>query len=194
MPICLVFGIRQGGCAFHVLTLAPCAARGSNNRLDERNRNRENNNRLFDSQNNNKGGYNQNDMVYYVGSLLDVEWTNQHGCSGNCNCQVWGGLATLAGESETSLRGFVFVPCRLRLAFSTLPCWIGLSCFLLTPRADYLAVPVRGWFLWYRSSRRSAAHFHRSRQAQQLRSGKAGSVINFACVHMLVHLSPIGTP
>ena len=31
--------------------------RGSNNRLNEQNVNRDNNNRLFDSQNNNKGGY-----------------------------------------------------------------------------------------------------------------------------------------
>ena len=31
--------------------------RGSNNRVDEQNTNRNNNNRLFDSQNNNKGGY-----------------------------------------------------------------------------------------------------------------------------------------
>jgi hypothetical protein len=31
--------------------------RGSNNRVNEQNTNRNNNNRLFDSQNNNKGGY-----------------------------------------------------------------------------------------------------------------------------------------
>jgi hypothetical protein len=31
--------------------------RGTNNRVDEQNTNRNNNNRLFDSQNNNKGGY-----------------------------------------------------------------------------------------------------------------------------------------
>ena len=31
--------------------------RGSNNRVDEQNTNRNNNNRMFDSQNNNKGGY-----------------------------------------------------------------------------------------------------------------------------------------
>ena len=33
------------------------APRGSNNRVNEQNTNRNNNNRLFDSQNNNKGGY-----------------------------------------------------------------------------------------------------------------------------------------
>ena len=31
--------------------------RGTNNRVNEQNTNRNNNNRLFDSQNNNKGGY-----------------------------------------------------------------------------------------------------------------------------------------
>jgi hypothetical protein len=63
--------------------------RGSNNRLDERNRNRDNANRLFDSQNNNKGGYNQNDMYYYEGSIMQVEWTNQHSCGNeNNNCEL----------------------------------------------------------------------------------------------------------
>ena len=87
--------------------------RGSNNRLNERSANRNNGNRLFDSQNNNRGGYNkgdvatnafsnnapqgyteQYDMHYYMSdpeaertgkgkSILSVEWTNQHGCGGN---------------------------------------------------------------------------------------------------------------
>jgi hypothetical protein len=35
--------------------------RGSNNRLNERSANRNNGNRLFDSQNNNRGGYNKGD-------------------------------------------------------------------------------------------------------------------------------------
>ena len=63
--------------------------RGSNNRLDEQNRNRNNANRMFDSQNNNKGGYNVNAMDYYAGSLLPVEWTNQHSCANqNNHCEV----------------------------------------------------------------------------------------------------------
>jgi len=82
--------------------------RGSNNRLDERSANRNNGNRMFDSQNNNRGGYNkgdktdqpfgdtysgQYDMFHYMSdaswktnnkrSILGVEWTNQHGCGGN---------------------------------------------------------------------------------------------------------------
>lgn len=81
--------------------------RGSNNRLNERSANRNNGNRLFDSQNNNRGGYNkgdvddtaagndwnkQYDFIYYESeadtsdggkSQLTVEWTNQHGCGGN---------------------------------------------------------------------------------------------------------------
>lgn len=76
--------------------------RGSNNRLNERTANRQNANRLFDSQNNNKGGYNVGDagdapslnesehyrMKYFQSdasgqSVLTIEWTNQHGCGGN---------------------------------------------------------------------------------------------------------------
>lgn len=80
--------------------------RGSNNRLNERSANRNNGNRMFDSQNNNRGGYNkgdvsdeaaaqdhtkQYDMEYYQSeagnaggkTVLSVEWTNQHGCGGN---------------------------------------------------------------------------------------------------------------
>uniref|UniRef100_A0A7S3LTK1 Protein DD3-3 n=1 Tax=Palpitomonas bilix TaxID=652834 RepID=A0A7S3LTK1_9EUKA len=84
--------------------------RGSNNRLNENSANRRNANRLFDSQNNNRGGYNvgekcpsrictgtalpngqgnradltDEDQVgrlnYHSKSLLSVEWTAQHGC------------------------------------------------------------------------------------------------------------------
>ena len=63
---------------------------GSNNRNRERNQNRNNANRLFDSQNNDKGGYpwrgdrellNSSDAIaFYEGSTLRVEWTNQHAC------------------------------------------------------------------------------------------------------------------
>eukprot|EP00343_Euplotes_focardii_P007404 CAMPEP_0205821278 /NCGR_PEP_ID=MMETSP0206-20130828/6313_1 /ASSEMBLY_ACC=CAM_ASM_000279 /TAXON_ID=36767 /ORGANISM="Euplotes focardii, Strain TN1" /LENGTH=641 /DNA_ID=CAMNT_0053116635 /DNA_START=27 /DNA_END=1952 /DNA_ORIENTATION=+ len=96
--------------------------RGCNNRLNEKSANRNNGNRLFDSQNNNRGGHNVGDrtdeafsgnnpearignqntgkanpdltfnpaddtkfqyqMVFYEGSELSVEWTNQHGCGG----------------------------------------------------------------------------------------------------------------
>lgn len=91
--------------------------RGSNDRNCERNVNRNNGNRLFDSQNNNNGGYacprgvgderfqnemgehefiNVNDgstftqskrMYYYSGSVLPIEWTNQHGCGYNAKVE-----------------------------------------------------------------------------------------------------------
>lgn len=79
--------------------------RGSNNRLNERSANRKNANRVFDSQNNNRGGYNAGDatsepanndegkqyrMKYFQSAAqgegqteLTIEWTNQHGCGGN---------------------------------------------------------------------------------------------------------------
>jgi hypothetical protein len=67
--------------------------RGSNDRLNEANTNRNNANRLFDSQNNAKGGYCWGpEMTFYEKSLLAVEWTNQHGCGANpklvCNLIV----------------------------------------------------------------------------------------------------------
>ena len=81
--------------------------RSSNNRLNEQNVNRDNNNRLFDSQNNNKGGYSvgvddddyENEdlqapddgpagyvtppMDMVEGAPLPIEWTNQHACGPN---------------------------------------------------------------------------------------------------------------
>jgi hypothetical protein len=88
--------------------------RGSNDRNCERNVNRNNGNRLFDSQNNAKGGYAcpravgdetvQNEdgiaqvgaskqdkkLYYYEDSYLPIEWTNQHGCGRNsqANCEI----------------------------------------------------------------------------------------------------------
>jgi hypothetical protein len=63
--------------------------RGSNNRLDEANRDRNNGNRLFDSQNNNRGGYNVGQVYYYTGSMAVVDWTNQHSCGNpNNNCEM----------------------------------------------------------------------------------------------------------
>lgn len=82
--------------------------RGSNNKLSEESNNVNNNKRVFDSENNNKGGYQVGDrcerscdetpddtnqqydetvpgamegtMEYIKGSELYIEWTNQHGC------------------------------------------------------------------------------------------------------------------
>jgi len=66
--------------------------RGSNNRLDEANRDRANGNRLFDSQNNNRGGYNVGSVYYEAGSKAYFQWTAQHGCgnAGSEECEmVW---------------------------------------------------------------------------------------------------------
>ncbi|CAF3557305.1 unnamed protein product [Rotaria sordida] len=76
---------------------------GSNNRVNERTANRANAQNAFDSQNNNKGGYNVPDatnqaygtnssLQYYLKffqsgatgkTILRFVWTNQHGCGGN---------------------------------------------------------------------------------------------------------------
>ena len=83
--------------------------KGSNNRLNENTTNRKNGARLFDSQNNNKGGYNvgergveannedhtQQFQMEYHGSgagaveesRLVVEWAHQHGCGANPKVQ-----------------------------------------------------------------------------------------------------------
>merc|ERR1719261_1050128 len=64
--------------------------RGSNNRLDEANRERNNANRLFDSQNNDRGGYNVGKLNVFTGEELPFSWTNQHGCNGDGtqDCEV----------------------------------------------------------------------------------------------------------
>jgi len=54
---------------------------GANNRLDEQNRERDNANRICDTQNNNRGGYNVGKMQYYTGEKVPVGWTQQHGSS-----------------------------------------------------------------------------------------------------------------
>ena len=70
--------------------------RGSNNRLNEKSATRTNNNRLFDSQNNARGGYNVGDRLstgftteeeqyhetIYAGSKYYMTWTNQHAAGG----------------------------------------------------------------------------------------------------------------
>jgi hypothetical protein len=55
---------------------------GSNNRGGETNANRAANNRLFNSQNNNRGGYNipqGGSYTFYPGSIIPIQWTAQHG-------------------------------------------------------------------------------------------------------------------
>lgn len=77
--------------------------RGGNNRCDERSNDRNNANRLFDSQNNAAGGYAvgcnrlpdaENDadiscykMKYYTDTVIPIRWTSQHNCGENNECQ-----------------------------------------------------------------------------------------------------------
>ena len=63
---------------------------GGNNRLNEPNRNVRNQNRLFDSQNNNRFGHNQHSHYFFTGSEIDMQWTVQHSCGpdSNINCEV----------------------------------------------------------------------------------------------------------
>ncbi len=75
-------------CAFGDLYLQN--PRGSNDRLNEANENRDNANRLMDTQNNAKGGYCYGpSMYFYEHSMLSIEWTNQHGCNNqNMQCNL----------------------------------------------------------------------------------------------------------
>lgn len=62
--------------------------RGSNDRMNENSADRQNAQRLFNSQNNARGGYCWGPPLnYYAGSHLSIEWTAQHGCGfGNLKC------------------------------------------------------------------------------------------------------------
>jgi len=63
---------------------------GSNNRLNENDNDRDNDNRVFDSQNNDRDGFNINHLEVYAGSELNLAWTLQHGCGkdSNVECQT----------------------------------------------------------------------------------------------------------
>jgi len=86
--------------------------RGSNNRqkTEDNNPEVENNNRLFDSQNNNDGGYDlasgetnaKYPARYYTGSALTVQWSSQHACGKESwiHCQFV--LQYMCDESCTS--------------------------------------------------------------------------------------------
>ena len=81
--------------------------RGSNNRCDELSNNRQNANRMFDSENNAAGGYavtcdRSEDvqcykMKYYERSMIPIRWTAQHNCGENNHCQI---IIQYACESE----------------------------------------------------------------------------------------------
>jgi hypothetical protein len=83
--------------------------RGSNDRLNEANTARNNGNRLFDSQNNAQGGYCIGPaMTFYEGSMLSIEWTNQHGCGSNpklqCNLVVQYMCGSTSDDPTTLIR------------------------------------------------------------------------------------------
>jgi hypothetical protein len=82
--------------AFIALIAADCYMQyppGSNDRNQEANTDRDNANRLFDSQNNAQGGYCRGPaMSFYSGSQMTILWTTQHGCGRNpglmCNLVI----------------------------------------------------------------------------------------------------------
>lgn len=77
----LLFVLVEGDVYLH-------SPRGSNNRLKGTGRDVQNQNRLFDSENNNRGGYNVGSLYYYEGTQMYIEWTAQHGCgNGNLRCE-----------------------------------------------------------------------------------------------------------
>jgi hypothetical protein len=75
--------------------------RGFNNRLNEANTNRNNANRLFDTQNNAQGGYCYGPaMSYYEGSRLSIEWSPQHGSGLNPRLQSNTVIQYMCGASS----------------------------------------------------------------------------------------------
>lgn len=103
--------------------------RGSNNKLNEVSNAVRNTARLFDSRNHRNGGYQvgdncdptcsdangmydssmpgagQGQMYFYEGSILDVEWTAQHGCgSANANVHCTMVLQYMCEDSAPGLR------------------------------------------------------------------------------------------
>lgn len=81
--------------------------RGLNNRWCEQNANRNNANRMMDSENNDRGGYHcagdptmteGDPLTFFTGSRLRIEWTSQHSCGqSNVNCQL---VAQVACEEQ----------------------------------------------------------------------------------------------
>jgi len=100
--------------------------RGANGRNAERNVNRNNANRLYDTQNNAKGGYaapravggpevEERPMYYYEGEKIPITWTAQHGsgAGGNVDGQIilqWGASATFDPTSKFSVGANVGTP------------------------------------------------------------------------------------
>ncbi|KCV69579.1 hypothetical protein H696_04001 [Fonticula alba] len=76
---------------------------GSNNRCDERSNNRNNANRLFDSQNNAAGGYQVCDREYrfYEDTEINIEWTTQHGCGNGASNKADNSVPESVGCQQT---------------------------------------------------------------------------------------------
>ncbi|GAM23897.1 hypothetical protein SAMD00019534_070720 [Acytostelium subglobosum LB1] len=81
---------------------------GSNDRNQEESTNRNNDNRLFNSQNNAKGGYCRGGILrWYEKSYLPIEWTNQHGCGNDqtsCNIILQYMCGSTADDSTVQVR------------------------------------------------------------------------------------------
>ncbi|XP_022106441.1 protein DD3-3-like isoform X1 [Acanthaster planci] len=73
--------------------------RGSNNRLNERSANRQNGNRMFDSQNNNRGGYNVGDSTSQASNNEDQQYRMKYFESGPYKTMVANGQLTGQGQS-----------------------------------------------------------------------------------------------
>ena len=91
---------------------------GSINKNREQNDATTNQNRLFDSQNNNNGGYHYcgsaevkeetDGYEFYVGTEIDIQWTVQHSCGPDsnveCNVVTGGEGSSVPEESISSFR------------------------------------------------------------------------------------------
>ncbi|XP_071805956.1 protein DD3-3-like [Asterias amurensis] len=90
-----------------VLLLAVCVnadvymhnPRGSNNRLNERSANRQNGNRMFDSQNNNRGGYNVGDSTENPSNSEDQQYRMKYFSSAAYKTMTANGELTGQGQS-----------------------------------------------------------------------------------------------
>jgi hypothetical protein len=79
MKATILFAVLLFGAVFGDLYMQN--PRGTNNRLNEANTDATDQQRLFNSQNNAKGGYCWGpNMYFFEGSQLTIEWTAQHGC------------------------------------------------------------------------------------------------------------------
>ena len=79
LALVIFFTLLVSHAAGDVYLLSP---RGSNNRLDEARRDRSNSNRLFDSQNNNRGGHNAASFQLLEGEVVPVTFLVGHGLGG----------------------------------------------------------------------------------------------------------------